>query len=312
VTDITLPRYFLQDLEVIKHPETDEPWWVPGSLATTFHSTKRDPEGELYRPKRSPLAAYVLNKKVIIDKLSLSGPGSATANKYRHKLIGRRTGMANEIITTKQTPQWRSDMGDFVLERMRAALTAELIRRSTNQPRGLQDRFIEPVDSLEDVKHVVSRGCVLWLPDPESGKGVKEPHATMDIEGVSYDGKIPVHDLNFLLGPKHVAALREEPWTFKPGHEVYVVRPWPSPLANRLHLLLWRLQGYLADTLREEANFTELEAKDAAEEAGEAAEHDEGAEDEYLDEAEEDVYTGAKRQEKSEEKRPPKRRYSRK
>lgn len=33
VTAITLPRYFFQDFNLMLHPETKEPWWVPRSLA---------------------------------------------------------------------------------------------------------------------------------------------------------------------------------------------------------------------------------------------------------------------------------------
>jgi hypothetical protein len=35
-TSVVLPRYFLQDFNLLAHPETEEPWWMPRSLARKY------------------------------------------------------------------------------------------------------------------------------------------------------------------------------------------------------------------------------------------------------------------------------------
>jgi hypothetical protein len=87
------------------------------------------------------------------------------------------------------------------------------------------------------------RGCVLWLPREE---GAATKYATYDVEGAKYGQTMPVHNLRWLLGEEEVARLQAGSGLFRDS-ELVVLKQWPKASMMQLHLLLWRLQGYLPD-----------------------------------------------------------------
>ncbi|KAL7929880.1 Alpha/Beta hydrolase protein [Trichoderma chlorosporum] len=266
----SLPRYFLQDFELIKHPTNGMAWWAPGPLSFEHvQPTKRVDEaqavtgngrdGEAPAPKpmsaglkdnatvleeehvgrlrRAPITSYVLNRKLLVD--TVGGPNK----KYLATLLAPRSGMA--IAPDCKTAVWREDMGDVLLQMMRQQATDGLAARGTRL-HGPRHKFIEPCARWKDVEDVRLRGCVLWLPEK---KDAAYQYVTLDIDGAQYGRKMVVHNLHRLLGGREVQRLRDSAEVFRDG-EIFVLKQWPSTSMMKLHLLLWRLQGYMAEPAR--------------------------------------------------------------
>ncbi|KAH6603246.1 hypothetical protein Trco_008021 [Trichoderma cornu-damae] len=257
------------DFELIKHPTTGTAWWAPGPLAFEHVlPTKRpdeartnmsddhddetpasepmsaptagpndsttDSEKEGSRPRRAPITSYTLNRKSLVDMVGGSN------RKYLALLLAVRSGMA--IAPDGRDAIWRQDMGDMLLQMMRNRATDALVARGKRlyEPK---HKFIEPCASWKDVEGVRLRGCVLWLPET---KDAARQYATLDIEGTQYGRKMAVHNLRWLLGEEEVKRLRDSAQVFRDG-EIFVLKQWGSMSMMSLHLLLWRLQGYLAE-----------------------------------------------------------------
>lgn len=278
-TQVMLPRYFLQDFEVVEHPETKSPWWAPGPSgfekvvprpfseaigqedepelepeeqeegesdrppkgseqsttdAKVEESPKPSPDGE-DRYWRAPLTGYTLNRKRVIDAI-----GGNQRRKMLPQLIVRRTGTANTINIRNLV--WRSDMGDVLLKMLRRRAVDGLIYRATrsNSP---DWKFVEPCSSWDATKDVFLRGCVLWI--PKEDQGARNQYATIDVEA-KFGSKMAVHDLRWLLGEEEVKRLKESAEVYR-DNEIIVLKQWRSESMIKLHQLLWRLQGYLAD-----------------------------------------------------------------
>ena len=179
---------------------------------------------------RAPIVAYTAGRKSILDSFKA---GKAPLN-------GGSSGLA--IDATFQTTYWRSDMSDFLLAMYRRYITDALIRRAT-RPKGKDPFFyIEPCKNWETVQNVRSRGAVLWLPGSESG--VRDgAYQTLDVDA-KYGMKLTVYNLPWLLGEKELKRLKEEAPTFR-MQEIFVLSAWATWAMKNLHMLLWRLQGYL-------------------------------------------------------------------
>ena len=257
ITRIYAPRYFMQDYEVVKNPETGDAWWAPGPLSFT-HVQRRpkqqseDPDAaeaeetaateekeatgtEVLRDgdrlRRHAITAYSLSRKSLVDSMGENKKKGSAAG-----LLGPRTGMA--MSNSVRNPVWRQDMGDFLLQMMRSQAAKSLADRA-------QDRnynSIEPCQRWDDIKDVKRRGCVLWLPKDKETAATQ--YATYDIEGAKYGAKMPVHNLFWLLGEDCVAELREASGMFR-DNELLVLKTQHGKSMGRLHMLLWRLQGYL-------------------------------------------------------------------
>ncbi|CAG9942288.1 unnamed protein product [Clonostachys rosea f. rosea IK726] len=277
LTSRALPRYFLQDIEVVRHPETDKPHLVPGPLS--FHrvqpkywettdstaneideakeststggeiATANDPEtnnyegspGDAERTGRAPITAYIVSDKGFFDLVGGKKP------MWQRKLLGTRSGSAT--LGSFREAEFAPNTGDLLLGMLRRAAVDALIARS-NRTQPPLDKFIQPVKSWEEIGLVRRRGCILWLPTRQSQDQEKEGlaktrYATYDLKDVAYDRKMPVHDLKWLLGDEEVARLRADaPDIFGSG-ELFVLKTWKSHSMVNLHLLLWRLQGFM-------------------------------------------------------------------
>lgn len=186
------------------------------------------------RPRRAPITSYMLSRKSLVDMVG--GPNK----KYLALLLAVRSGMA--IAPDSKNAIWRDDMGDMLLRMMRKYATDALTIRG-NRLREPKHKFIEPCPSWKDVEGVRLRGCVLWLP---GRKDAAEQYTTLDIDGAQYGRKMVVYNLHWLLGEEEVQRLRDSAEVFRDG-EIFVLKQWRSMSMMRLHLLLWKLQGYLAE-----------------------------------------------------------------
>lgn len=141
---------------------------------------------------------------------------------------------------------FRTDMSDLLLKMLRkTAVDALIIRTDRTAPP--MEKFVQPVSSWEEAGKVKRRGCVLWLRKQSETKTGPAEYATIDVPGVSYGGKMAVHNLNWLLGEEEIARLRAgAPQMWTDEHEVYVLKTWVSHSVGNLQLLLWRLHGFLA------------------------------------------------------------------
>lgn len=277
-TDTLLPRYFFQDFELVQHPDPEEtkPWWVPGPLSfdsvVPEHGPERTPkkgqgkgpkgvmkEGEKQvmeneeaeitiegegstttekparkqRMQRAPLVGYTLARKGVVEAIP--------REKILPKLLALRHGMAVTTAPKAKEMVWREDMADVVLNMMRRTAVDALIHRGIGSS-GPEFKFIEPCANWDEAKKVLLRGCILWIPKEDDGKS--HQYATLDVENVKFGDKMPVHDLNWLLGEEELRRLRDSNALFR-DNEILVLKQWRSTAMIRLHQLLWRLQGYL-------------------------------------------------------------------
>lgn len=204
---------------------------------------------------KAPITTYTLSNKLLLDKIG-------NDRKSGGKLIGGRSGMA--YTPASRSAVFRSDMADVVLKMMRQTLVDSLVERSAASVRHQSScGQIVPIGSWEDAKQVKERGSLLFLQaddakSPDAGVDKVVPsfeYATLDVDNTSYDRKMPVYDLIRLLGKDEVARLRASaPATFSQnesqGRSVqrkYVLKRKSSHSSINLHLLLWRLEGYLAE-----------------------------------------------------------------
>lgn len=302
-TKVILPRFFLQDFEVVKHPTSGQDWFAPGPLAFQYlrprddtdeaalakveepdnaeasaakrtdemtkvgvdsnqlgrqvcssgapspgseaHEGEREEAPSLpknqWRIKRSPVTGYAACQKRMIDSLD--------ERRYCNRILSMRTGMAMTMSTRMIV--WPKGTGDTLLRLFRQYIVNQLIEFGTLAQAPF-DKFVTPVASWDAIKDVKLRGCVLWLPQKRSAPAEREQgqapnqHATLDVDGVAYGRKMAVHDLWWLLGDREVERLRLAAPVFR--NEAVVLRQWRSLKMMQLHMLLWRLQGYLSDT----------------------------------------------------------------
>ncbi|KAM3559857.1 hypothetical protein ARSEF4850_003917 [Beauveria asiatica] len=249
VTKTQQPRYFMQRFDVVRHPETNQGWFAPSNDSyghiqrnEQVRASAASPEADASaktttggQDEHAPrVTAYVASQKSVLD--ALSGP----SKRLRGAVLARRRGLG--VSPEAAMPVWRHDMGEVVLGSMRREATDELIRRA-----GVANyKFVQPCTGWEDIKDVERRGCVLWLPRGED-KATTRQHATFDVAGAKYDSKMPVHNLVWLLGEQESARLGSESDVFR-DQKLLVLKSWPTKTMVQLHLLLWKLQGYLDGT----------------------------------------------------------------
>ena len=133
-------------------------------------------------------------------------------------------------------------MSAVLLKMLRQEATNGLLYRSDDERQPV-NKFIEPCKSWVDIDQVERKMSVLWLPNDEKVTPT-ERWATFDRESASYDRKVAVYNLSWLVGPENVQLLRNGSEMFR-DHEILVLRHWNSHSMRKLHQLLWRLQGYM-------------------------------------------------------------------
>ncbi|KAH6889741.1 hypothetical protein B0T10DRAFT_606253 [Thelonectria olida] len=282
-TDALLPRYFLQDLEVVSHPEhPNQQWLAPGPISLnvvpssrprprasptqtqpiptmadsdTLEGSTSDEHGNSSKANeldigsetstrrdirtQAPLTSYCLSRKSLVDSIFSQ---SKASRRSKMLMFARRSGMAATTFNRKDSI-WHPDMGDLILKRQRRMLVEALIYRAERNVEP-DYRFLQPVNSWDEVKDVEKRGCVLWFGDTVNPK--TDAFATLDVKDAKWWKKIPVHNLAWLLGEEGVKVLRESSTIFR-DNNIVVLKLWRIESVRRLHLLLWRMHGYLVE-----------------------------------------------------------------
>ena len=140
-----MPRYFLQDFNLVSHPETGEPWWAtqslfeaPSSIGTSSKSSLPAPDHNGASPavegapsqeepatrkalQRVGPTAYAAARE---DLLAAFTAERRTPYKGRQKALGRRSALEPELLNRTV---WRDDMPSFILELMRRRIAEELL-----------------------------------------------------------------------------------------------------------------------------------------------------------------------------------------
>ncbi|KAB5576014.1 hypothetical protein GE09DRAFT_1053471 [Coniochaeta sp. 2T2.1] len=275
-TQTPIPRYFLQDFNLVSHPETGKAWYVPSSLAPrtprspppvqqpadsaapsiaeqksdsattnlnqvqTFQSQPQPVTQHRKSTNATKPTSYMLAREDLITVQNSKRP-SAHSSDWKKLLV------LNHSLPKFHSVQkvWREDMGGLVLELMRRRTVEELVYYAKLSEDTSRNAYIVRCKTWEDIKkpeYNGHRGCVLWFSsDGEDWEG-PGPRAIMDVPGVRFGGKIPVHNMNRLMGDEHSERLRRETEIFGKGSLFMVVRA----RTMEVQLKLWKLQGYLA------------------------------------------------------------------
>ncbi|KAI0540112.1 hypothetical protein GGR58DRAFT_511951 [Xylaria digitata] len=269
-TKTRLPNFFLQDFNLIAHPETGQPWWVPRSLAwdepvepqqeiiasegqmnvetgTEPGVGEHNPSAKLPDAIQSKYAkpygpsAYVCARQDLISAFNKAGSGYG---QHPKRLFG---GSSSPFARFSGRAIWREDMNSVILDRMRQEIVKDFIylsRLCTEDSR----HYIVKCHGWDDVRHK-HQGVVLWFEggsehdDATESKVQPGPFATYDIIYDSATTSVVVHNIPMLLGTENTAEVREKSAVFADGSLFMLA----GRRTTNLQLKLWRLQGYMAD-----------------------------------------------------------------
>ncbi|KAF6833881.1 esterase-like protein [Colletotrichum musicola] len=269
ITKTNLPSFFHQKFKGVINPSTGDLWAVPEDITTpeTVENHRQEEEAQeqdqdqdatennsaseqgpwTTRPAApeppSSMGApttYVLARNRLLKNMGRK-PGAGPHAGQSGIIFARRERLPKAL---KGRTVWRHDMHDFVLENMRRQVVKTFLYYLRLHEQDGRD-YIRPCSSWEVVKDVKHRGCLLWLPPDGHGKEdglVVSPFSTYDVPGANWEKRLPVHDLERLLGPEHLATLRKHP-LFR-DHTLLVLGKHRSV---PLQLYLWKLQGYLLE-----------------------------------------------------------------
>lgn len=271
----------LQSFGLVRHPKTNQVWWIPEGLDTPrkpakgkFDETEEadDPssaaakEGtdhEATSVAASDLAATAeIQTKYrypshVLDRHDLIQNFVNPNQKYRgsHKRLASLPGAP----VLAKTAHWRPDMYGIILDQRRRQIIEDLLYLSKLCEENGRKYIIRVTDAKYAATYV-HRAAFLWLGeerasgseegDQESAKEAEktektevdpEQYATLDIDGDPTTTR-PVYNLPKLLGPANVARLRSETSIFKDG-SLFLLR---SQLSGAVNKRLWSLQGYVA------------------------------------------------------------------
>ena len=307
VTDTRLPSYFLQDLQVMGHPETGEPWWIPkslrkkcqdvGNIAGNNDTTAIEVEEEWSQEKEinaEGVVAHVNEPLSIRSEARQSRPlpfGSGVYILSCQALLVAMTSTTSrwnmppwKLFTTGSTKNsaiarkvinhtsWRKDMDSFVLELMRRRIVEGLIYL-VQRRRGYLAACMDWANARMAGRQ---QEAILWT-GTKVGIGLQEPlgiEAAVDEKAILafneaedrsttfYPGRddppgfatltigkdkahmVPVHNLETMLGTKHLMELRRKYPIF--NNQVLLVRG--KKMTIDLQMKLWKLQVYLGYT----------------------------------------------------------------
>jgi hypothetical protein len=285
LTYSVLPSFFLQDFNLMAHPQTGSPWYVPRSLALAKKGKlspseeKIDSELELKEDTEpssqteqvggefTPVLGYTVYTLASQHALrAMQDPkGYGKKQTKKMKYIAKK----QDIITPANGPParfipdryrqsksaarflsiagWRPDMHEFVLDLMRRRLVEDLVSVSN-----LKKGYMVGCSGWEDALAKPQVGAFLWtggVGELEEGMDIPPEFATLDVTaGRKEEGKtkkVPVHNLRCVLGKEKLAELREKLPSGIFEREIVVLKRRQQTV--NVEMQLWRLQGFLAE-----------------------------------------------------------------
>ncbi|KAH8777167.1 hypothetical protein F5882DRAFT_408358 [Hyaloscypha sp. PMI_1271] len=278
-----LPSFFLQDFNLMAHPETGNPWYVPRSLAKYKGPTVSEKEIDADLEPKEEKVQTSQTQQISAESTAVLGysvytiasqhtiramqdpRGYGRKQTKRMKDLARRRGMimpsdvpparfipdryrqSRDAGTFLSTARWRSDMHEFVLNLMRRRILEDLVR-VTNSKRG----YVVGCSGWEDALAKPQVGAFLWTGgdgELDEGQNIPPEFATLDVPAgrkeESRTRKVPVHNLRRFLGKDKLAELREKLPSGIFEREVVVLRR--KQYVVDLEMQLWKMQGYLAE-----------------------------------------------------------------
>ncbi|KAN0114385.1 hypothetical protein V8E51_003929 [Hyaloscypha variabilis] len=287
LTHSALPSFFLQDFNLMAHPETGSPWYVPRSLTekkapilpVDTVGLKTGSRAELEpgahtdassqsRPTNEPLtptlghAVYTLAYQQVLRALQDTKGYKKKQNKksrYRNKsmvmpedgppsrFIPDRYGQSKSASKFLGTARWRTDMHEFVLELMRRRIVEGLIR-VTNWKRG----YVVGCSGWVDALAKPQVGAFIWTGgngDLREGMDTPPEFATLDIPaGPQHEGRTKKVPVHNLRRLLGKEKLAELRAKLPSGiFEREVVTLKHKGPVLDVEMRLWKLQGYLAE-----------------------------------------------------------------
>ncbi|KAH8768591.1 hypothetical protein BGZ57DRAFT_766090 [Hyaloscypha finlandica] len=233
-----LPSFFLQDFNLMAHPETGNPWYVPRSLAKYKGPTVSEKEIDADLEPKEEKVQTSQTQQISAESTAVLG----------YSGIWKKTDQKDERPREKTgTARWRSDMHEFVLNLMRRRILEDLVR-VTNSKRG----YVVGCSGWEDALAKPQVGAFLWTGgdgELDEGQNIPPEFATLDVPAgrkeESRTRKVPVHNLRRFLGKDKLAELREKLPSGIFEREVVVLRR--KQYVVDLEMQLWKMQGYLAE-----------------------------------------------------------------
>ncbi|ORY71343.1 uncharacterized protein BCR38DRAFT_8493 [Pseudomassariella vexata] len=277
-----LPRFFLQDFDLVAHPDTGNPWWVPRSLTSRTPPVSKEAEpntadedkilggdeiaeteakilaedegSETDAKSNQPDHERVDNPKKEVafgpsayvparkDLLDSFAVPGSGYTQAYRRLMAATTS-AYRPLSGKAV--WREDMGAYVLDLMRQQIVDDLLYLSklcAEQGR----YYIVKCYGWDDVQYK-HKGALLWFDEPSQGmievKNQPGPFATFDFKANGVKTSVAVHNMTMLLGNENANRVKNKAIVFKDG-AIFMAA---GRRTTDLQIRLWKLQGYLAD-----------------------------------------------------------------
>lgn len=278
VTRTHLPKAMLQSFGLVRHPETNQAWWIPEGVDSPRQPVKSVSD-EAEETDGSPPAAteedHGDDATAVADDKSASTAEKQNAYRYPMHVLSRQDLLQNFVTKgtryyrghqrvasmpnsppQAKTAVYRVDMDGVILDQRRRQIMDDLLYLATMCEENGRKYIIQVTDAKYTATYV-HRAAFLWLGEEAasgSGEGSQgldgeaekaetdpEQYATLDIDGDPITTR-PVYNLPRLLGPANVARLRSEAAVFKDG-PLFLLRSQRSGPVNKK---LWSLQGYMA------------------------------------------------------------------
>ncbi|KAK3402824.1 hypothetical protein B0T20DRAFT_399233 [Sordaria brevicollis] len=245
-TELVLPKPCLQKFNLLRHPETDEPWFVPADLAP--HDAL-DPAKQ--RDQALGPSGYTLSNQTLLHAFVEKGSNYFGLNR---KLLRRNAMNKTGLGEVLNKAVWRQDMDTLILKLMRRRIVDELLYLTDKCTGSLRRKYLTPLGGgYEEARERKLRGCLLYVGGGGGpgfggeGQGVMKPPqrvSTLEIKSEKYSTKLPVYDFTVLLGEEELRRLRE-------GEETGFWRQTQLFALGReatigLQMKLWKLEGYMA------------------------------------------------------------------
>lgn len=275
ITQTHLPCYFLQDFELIQHPRTQEPWWLPRSLPSVAGS-RNDPRPKETRASQTSTLGtnlgqrgYTLKREAMLAAMVKPNDKLTQAHTRLAPIKNRQSGSGKIKI---RDVIWRQDMHSFIAGVMRDGVKQEILAQSLKRS-AYFEKWLRDGKGMSNMR---GAGIMLWVGDERGwreecqGSGQieyvfqrieGEPERQENTQQLGADSKgdamryiarlrrqrrvVPVYNLAMLIGAERMDVIRkswDEGGLFV-GAGMLVV--WDRVQTMVLQERLWQLHGYL-------------------------------------------------------------------
>lgn len=275
LTKTPLPSFFLQDMQLAMHPSTGNPIYVPrgrflekkplksrqaktevpiqrtptegdqdpnSTILWQDRNLPKDLAGEETEGKRIGPSIYTLASRELLASMQDKRAGFGSLPHTR--LLSHRFMRKGNVKDAFFSGHFRPDMHDFVLEMARRRLLEILINLDSQK----RQVYLSGFDNWEHALSVSSSRKVVFMwtkPVPGSEDAKKPGEFATIMNGTT---RVPLHNLEMLLGREKLAELRSHKGDGKPClFDKPIVKIKSKNMTLGLQMRLWWLQCYLAE-----------------------------------------------------------------